>query len=91
MKEEEIDYTGQWLFAIKSDLTFGINKGNGYKIISVENDFMLVRTEKFADGIGFKLGNKLFMSIEDSKQEVRLLKLKKILNGTKNQTYLQAE
>jgi len=83
MKEEKINYIGQWLFAIKTDITFGVNKGNGYKIIAVEDDFMIIRTEKFVDGIGFKLKNKLFLSIEESKQEIRLLKLKKVLNGTK--------
>jgi len=92
------DHIDKYILCIKSDKTFGITKGNGYKILKVEynnNEYyynILTENMKFENGVSFRAdGSNYFMNVEDSFYKLRELKLKRILNGKKNQTYYTNE
>ena len=96
------DHIDKYILCIKSDKTFGITKGNGYKIIKIEENngefYYNILTEKlnFENGdafrtVAFRTDSNYFMNVEDSFYKLRELKLKRILNGKKNQTYYTNE
>lgn len=97
MKELNINYNdhkGKYIFCIKNDKGFGIRKGKGYKIISVEVNnneyFYNIMTEniRFDNGVAFKSDSKSFLSVEESQAKLRSLKLERILGGNEEQTFL---
>lgn len=91
-----LDHKGKYIFCVRTDKVFGIRKGKGYKIISVQEDkgeyFYNIMTEKsigpFSDGIAFKPTSKSFLSVEESMNKLRSLKWERILGGTEEQGYL---
>jgi len=91
--EKYEDHINYYLLCIKDDKTFGLTKGNGYKIIEIEENsgdfYYKIMTENlnFENGVAFKVVSNYFMNVEDSFYKLRELKLKRILGGTKKQTY----
>ena len=93
------DYKGKYIFCLRTENTYGVRKGKGYKIISVDekygNYFFTISTEKYPDGIGFNpyknLINPMFLNVEESQSKLRSLKFERILGGTEDQTYMTDE
>lgn len=87
------NHINKWLFCIRSDKGFGIKKSKGYRIKDVEeNDgqiFYKIETDKFPDGIAFKLDSNSFLSVEESLSKLRELKLGRVVssNDKENESY----
>ena len=70
---------GMFLYCIKSDKSFGLEKGKFYKIIDIQNklniNFYIIEGTKVD---GMKEGTKYFLSVLDSHKKLRYRKFNRI-------------
>ena len=90
------DHKGKYIYCLRTDKGFGIRKGKGYKILIVrEYDgeyYYNIMTEKanieiYSNGISFKSTSNSFLSVEESQNKLRELKLERIFGGLPEQTF----
>lgn len=85
MNDLSVDYQrfiGNQLFCIKGDKTYGITKGNSYKVIDIKEKsdkfYAVVSTDK--GDFGFGINQTIyFLGLKESLMKLRELKLKRAL------------